>query len=61
MPGFKSVVPQESCAACGITLRLTEMEPVPTRPEKSRCRDERACTDRFTEQGRQLQAGFRVR
>jgi hypothetical protein len=48
MPGFTSVIPQESCVACGMTLRLTEMEPVPTRPENPAAVTRPAASSGFT-------------
>lgn len=52
MPPFSAqpvaVVATAECAACGEQLPVDRMEPIPTRPDRLRCTDARACTRRFT-------------
>jgi hypothetical protein len=42
------VTRQGICAACRVIAPAADLEPVPTNPQQFRCRDEAACTERFT-------------
>ena len=39
--------PKGTCIACRLVQPAQALEPVPTLPDKVRCRDEAACRERF--------------